>query len=183
MLELSAGGRACRRRSASKQDLFSPVRGLRDNPAVPSIRDTLIFFTVGSVILGFGLWMIRWRLRARSWQMVAGRLLSKDIVSDEAGGDTSYKAVARYQYVGAGRELTGDRLRFDGQGGSKRVDAKRLYDALPETGHAVNVWFDPTQPDQSVLDPRLRLSTYGVALFGAIFVLGSLAPWIIRAVR
>jgi hypothetical protein len=147
---------------------------------MPSVRDTLIFFIIGCIVLGFGLWMIRWRLRVQSWERVSGRLVSKEITKREASGDTTYLTVARYQYIGGGRELTGERLRFDGQGGSKHSPARMMYDRLPEVGGAIDVWFDPATPEEAVLDPTLQWSTYGIALLGAIFVLGSLAPWIIR---
>ena len=150
---------------------------------MPSVRDTMIFFTIGCALSGIGLWLIRWRLRARSWQVVAGRLLNKEIQSVDTSGDVSHVTVARYQYRVGGRDFIGERLRFDGQGGSKHTTAEVLFRRLPGVGEAVDVWFDPAEPERAVLDPTLRWSTYLVAALGAIFVLGSLAPWIIRALR
>lgn len=170
------GPRVC---ASTQRPAFVRSAVPRDNPDVPSIRDTLIFFAIGCVVLRFGLWMIRWRLQARSWRMVSGRLLSKDIVNVEMSGDVSYTAVARYQYM----RTHGRSAQVRRPGGSRRGHAQMLYDSLPEVGHTIDVWFDPDQPHEAVLDPTLRWSTYGVAALGAIFVLGSLAPWIIRALR
>ena len=83
----------------------------------------------------------------------------------------------RYRYVVGGRERTGDRVCFgDGLGVSWRSSAERRAGRYP-VGRKVSVFYDPEEPDVSVLEPGAQAVTYGGIAAGVVMT-AFMAAWL-----
>jgi len=123
---------------------------------------------------------------ARSWRDAPGKVVATDVeqrgTSTGAGGNAYYVPLIRYTYVVNGREREGARLRFGMTTARTRGGAGKML-APYKVGAAVQVRYDPDDPDHSVLEPGKagsNLLVAAVALF--LLMLAGLAI-VVLAVR
>ena len=93
---------------------------------------------------------------ARRWRDAPGKVVATDVeqrgTSTGAGGNSYYVPLIRYTYVVNGREREGARLRFGMTTARTRGGAGKMLAPYP-AGAAVQVRYDPDDPDRSVLEP------------------------------
>lgn len=108
--------------------------------------------------------------RMQFWQPVNATLLAASLNSSRSSKSTSYHVTARYRYTVAGREYEGDRVAISGGGDNvgdfQETLGERLEQALRD-GQPVQVWVNPSQPADAVIDRSLRA---GLLAFKMVFV-------------
>jgi hypothetical protein len=93
------------------------------------------------------------------------------------GGSKTFTATVRYRYNVGGRDYEGDRLSygFADSAFHTRDGAEELTVACA-TGRLVDVYYDPRDPNASVLEPGVTFRTWvaegllGVAFLGGLYV-------------
>lgn len=107
--------------------------------------------------------------RMQFWQPVNATLLAASLNSSSSKS-TSYHVTARYRYTVAGQEYEGDRVAISGGGDNvgdfQETLGERLEQALRD-GQPVQVWVNPSQPADAVIDRSLRA---GLLAFKMVFV-------------
>jgi hypothetical protein len=98
--------------------------------------------------------------RMQTWQSVSAQVESATLHSHTSSkGGTSYSVSTRYRYQMAGVEYTGSRAsitsRADNIGSFQERLGHKLQGAQ-RTGEPVQVWVNPSQPSESVVDRSLR---------------------------
>ena len=123
---------------------------------------------------------------ATRWRDAPGKVVASDV--ELRGGGATYNRssyyvpLIRYTYVVNGQERTGARLRFGLVTARSRGAAAKMLAPYP-AGAAVQVRYDPDNPDQSVLEPGRSSANLLVAAIACVLVfLGGVAI-IVLAVR
>ena len=101
--------------------------------------------------------------RARKWPTVPGRIATSGIREYHASDShenapvrTFYRPDVTYSYDVGGVRYTGDKVPVAGTvGASTDALARRTADKYP-TGKVIEVHYNPDNPSESVLDPRVR---------------------------
>jgi hypothetical protein len=106
------------------------------------------------------------------WPVTHGRILSSRLA---AADDGRYRALVQYEFILAGKVYRGSGLHRPSAGGTgdstsgpllPRAEAESLIAAYP-AGREIAVGFDPGDPAQSVLRPRIRWWSLAVTGTGA----------------
>lgn len=132
---------------------------------------SLPFTAVGIGVLAFLL--VPWLadgLSARTWHQGEAHLSGAGLRVSAGDDATTYRAWARYTYVYAGREYSGERVALDRSGdniGDFQQKLGRTLERAFEDGRPVPVWIDPDDPSVAVLNRDLR--------WGKLALLGGLA--------
>jgi hypothetical protein len=109
-----------------------------------------------------------WRLRR--WRPAAATVLESWL--DDGGGNPRNrraKVCLRYRYTVAGIVHTGERLAFTSPIYRNTVAAQRVQDTLPP-GKRIEVWYNPADPADVVIDKRISRTRFFAAALGAVCV-------------
>jgi hypothetical protein len=122
--------------------------------------------------LVFNLLRLRGRIRAAAnWSKAAGEIIVSEVrqppahVSDDLN-DAS--PVIRYRYRASGQDLESDQVRVGGVAMTTRVLAGKLVARYP-VGARVDVYLDPADPSQALLEPRRQDNVVAVLVFAIVF--------------
>lgn len=155
----------------------SPIRAQQHSVDPPKIlasaawkpetrRGTVIFMLVFSLMALFYIWETLCGLRAEDWPKTSGVITSSYVSSGGRGGD---RLNIRYDYAVAGTIYQNDRFNFgllsmNGDSSS----ARQVADRYP-IGKIVDVYYQESDPANSVLENKLDLKD------NLLFVLGLLS--------
>jgi Protein of unknown function (DUF3592) len=116
------------------------------------------------------------------YQAVSGRVVDSQVTVHHGKG-TSYSAQIDYTFEVAGREFTNNRIRY-GATTSDPASANAMVNAHPD-GSAIQVYYNPRRPEESLLSPGLNGTDLTMALFLTPFnaVMFSLWRWVGGALR
>lgn len=134
----------------------------------------LLFLVVfGAVGIGLGIWGWGVLTNARvseGWPTVEGRVVRSEVdhSTDAEGGD-SYTPEIEYEYTVDGLEYENNRVRFGENSYSSRRRAEEETGRYP-VGRRVEVYYEPGDPDNSVLEPGATLGSYLGVVMGAMFL-------------
>jgi len=120
-----------------------------------------------AVILVFGaIFQMRTARRAQGWPVANGVVLKSEVIKGEFDNVVRYTPTLSYQYKVSERTFTNDRIAFGGTThyGSRRAEKVRDRYAA---GTPVKVYYDPADPQNSVLEIR---SLAGCILFFAVLL-------------
>lgn len=136
-----------------------------------------LFAGVGLGFLLLSILPSLWEWQAmKSWQQTHAQLLSARLETHRGDDSDTYEAVARYRYRIGGQSYTNDRIGImggaDNIGDYQTRQARRLVRAHAQQ-QSVEVWVNPQNPAEAVLDRELRWSMIGfkmifVVVFGGI---------------
>ena len=134
----------------------------------------LIYGIVGFLILSqFGGQIVNY-IRSMNWQQVSGEIIVSGI---ENASDTSgerYTGNVIYSYEFDGLTYEGDQINLFGNiYVGNRDDAEQMIAPYP-VGRSVNLYINPNNPAQSVLDRSMTGAIWGLVGFGGILALLSL---------
>jgi hypothetical protein len=127
------------------------------------------FTFLGLLFLIIGGFEFRQGLKANDWPAAAGGIVESKVTATP-GTDHDYTVNVRYSYEVDGQKFEGDRLRY-GNESHKWASAKEEQ-ALYPPGKAVQVYYDPKTPSQSVLIKGIGLSWLAMALGLMALVIG-----------
>ena len=141
-----------------------------------------LLILVGSVVVFVGSNKVWLGLKSRDWPRVPGIVRSSAVQESyktrkSGSGSERYKvyeATLIYDYTVDAQSYTGDRISF-GHAPSENRHAEQSYvDRLP-SGSEVTVFYDPNQPDRSVLHPgKTEVKPIGLIVVGLVFIGGGI---------
>lgn len=138
----------------------------------------LVFVITGAVILFFGIRQIQQANASLTWPSVPGVVtvseLGKHISNDDNDStssttSTTYSADITYDYLVDDVSYVSSAIQF-GQVSSSDPAVARTVLKQYEVGKAVNVYYNPEKPSQSVLEPGLQGGTWFLPIFGSLFL-------------
>ncbi len=148
-------------------------------PASSYLIFLLIPVILGIGLAGFGVLFVVTAIRAKkasqatqAWTTSIGRVISTKLNRHTSyshdGPRTSYEPVVEYEYSVMGSPYRGQRVAF-GADTFSRQHAQQVLDRYPQ-GSQVNVYYDPNQPVESVLE-RSAKGTAAFSIVGLIFII------------
>jgi len=153
-----------------------------------------IFVLIGVALLVFGVRGVSRAKASEGWPKVQGRILSSEVErsrsssrgsgSNRSRSSTTYRAEILYEFKVEGVIYNGNRVAYGDYGSSGPQHARRIVNRYP-VDHEVQVFYQPGQPEECLLEPGLKKQAWFIpgagALFAGIGVL--LAIWLPRARR
>ncbi len=137
----------------------------------------LTFALVAAILIGIG-WINHRRAQAsQQWPMVLGRVTGARVEANPSDdGGPTYSPTIRYAYDVGGRMYTNARLAFGGvTNDSNPAVAQRAVARYP-AGAIVQVYYNPANPQDAVLERRAGISRFMFGLGGVFLVLGCCLP-------
>lgn len=126
-----------------------------------------------------------YRLSAREWQAVSGRVLRSEVeerlVSVRVSTSSARRRLAKryqprmvYEYQVGNQHYESQRL-FLGEVVlySSAADAQKALERYPKPGESITVWYDPRNPAEAVLQKSLHWQFWVVLLLGAGLAAGA----------
>jgi hypothetical protein len=117
------------------------------------------------------------QVRALTFASTGGTIISSSVTSrDDGDGGTTYGVAMQYRYSVGDREYSGHRFRYDTSGSSDCAWANTaVAERPPDT--KVDVFYDPRNPEDSVLLPGLQGSDLFQLAFMTPFNMVMLGLW------
>jgi len=137
----------------------------------------LIFFALGVLMLYFGFNSMKTLRESKSWQSVKGEIVSStvEIRQEESNGKMieMYYPNIRYGYFVAGSQFFNNKISFGDYGSNKRRTASKICNNYP-ADLAVTVYYNPKDPQNSVLERKAGLGNLVTLGVGILFILGGI---------
>ena len=140
-------------------------------------------FGFGSMIfLGVGLWMINKGMQSENWDKGTATITSSEIEKTESRSkdaqgftqtSTSYSVTVKYSYTVEGRNYEGNTVGFGTMSHNERSDAQEELKSYPK-GKTIDVYYDPENPSDSVLNKGVFWPMYIVIFLMVIILIGSI---------
>lgn len=128
-----------------------------------------IFFLVGAGVSYWGWTILQDAKASASWPAVQGQITQSVIEENRDEDGTSYDAEIRYEYVVNDQQYNGDMVNFGEYSGS-HAHAEGIVNRYP-VGQTVQVYYNPAEVTEAVLEPGVSTSSYLVLGIGLIFAL------------
>lgn len=137
----------------------------------------LVFSALAIGLVVLGLFALRERSRSRGWATTAGTIASSSVSHFTDRNGTTYRPLVMYGYsVGAVRFMS-SRLAFRSAGTSDREAAMKAAGRY-KPGSRVQVFYDPLEPEQAVLDRGV--DPWGPIVAGGVFAMLTVWTRILR---
>lgn len=123
------------------------------------------------------------QLRAGSYTVTEGTVISSSVATSEDSDGPVYRPDVSYRYRAGERELVGNRLDYENLFASGADAATKAVASFPP-GTAVRVYYNPSDPSDSLLRPGLNARQLFLALFMTpfnavmIFLWAVVAKWL-----
>lgn len=144
-----------------------------------------VFFMIGFIILGQGIYAFYQGRQSFSWPSVEGQLLECNLLSGQGEDSNVWTVKVKYSYEVEGEKFLGERLAF-GYGGSGSQDVhQEIYEKL-KSATKVLVRYMPGNPDSAVLAAGAgRSNSTGIvfAVIWLVFTTGFTVIWLYSSVR
>jgi len=108
---------------------------------------------------------------AKDWVETPAQLISQRLETSHDDDSTTYQATASFEYYFAGAQYQGNRVSLSSGSdniGSYQQDMARKLAGIEASGGGFNVWVDPNNPANSIIDRELRVP---LLLFESMFFL------------
>ena len=135
----------------------------------------LIFLAIGGGLSFWGWRIVRDARASASWPQAEG-VVTRSEVTHSSGGDgaDTYSPEITYRYLAGDRYQESYTIKFGENSYDSRRRAREVAARYP-AGKIVTVYYDPSRPGKSVLEPGVSSGSYIVLSVGALFVVISLA--------
>tara|TARA_B110000003_G_scaffold268715_1_gene298727 strand:- start:1265 stop:1780 length:516 start_codon:yes stop_codon:yes gene_type:complete len=130
-----------------------------------------LFVVIGIVVLILGLRSIFRANESNSWPNAEGVVVSAEMeryTSSDSG--TTYGAEIEYEFQFEDQLISGSRVKFGEIKTSDPGDARKYLNKY-KVGNKINVYYDPNDLYESVLEPGIHTSTLFVPCIGFVFTL------------
>ena len=162
----------------------SDIRG------VNTAKEALIIAGVGLAATGYAGAKIARALQSRKWTRVTATVVESAITrdtdnnADGRGRGNNYELRVTYSYGAGGQTYTSDRQTFFARTTHHYSQSKaEAYVKRIAPGGAIEVWYDPANPAESVQDRGIPTMWWVVLAFGLVFTLGGAVPILLGRVR
>jgi len=134
-----------------------------------------LIFLLGLLLAAFGVYQLRLVTKSKAWPSAPGQILLAHVEARHAPSSTSedadsnaYYPVLQYQFQAGPYLYRGHRIGFSEQGYASAARAAKALTPYP-AGQSVWVYFNPANPNESVLE-RKNNSGYIPLAVGVIFM-------------
>ncbi len=135
----------------------------------------LLFFFAGISLILWGTYTSYQALKSNNWPKTEGVIISNFISelnsTNRYSTNMSYCPNVEYSYQVGKKQYTGRRITFGNKRFSSRELVQNYLNQKYAPGIIVKVYYKPSSPDVSVLDPGFSLSNIIIPVFGLLFVL------------
>jgi hypothetical protein len=157
--------------------LGTEIHGVSMSVALPSLF-SLVFMCIGAVILSYAGKVAAKAKRSLSWPSVEGEIAHSAVLYQTQRSltqDTSntYKADIAYRYKVKGRNYSSSSIALLDLATSSSGRAQTLVNRYPDKSK-VDVYYDPANPADAVLEPGSSSGLSFLYLIGGIFAVGGL---------
>lgn len=131
-----------------------------------------IFAILGILLTVFwGIPTARNATKSQQWPSVEGSITLSDMATnyDSEDGSVTYSAKVFYAYSVGGTAHTGSTVSFGDYGSSDPSHAGGIVSRYP-AGSRVQVYYDPVDPNNSVLEPGATWSSFVGVIAGIVFL-------------
>lgn len=156
---------------AGKRDAGSVLDGClgRMEGCLTTLLVSGLFFVIGVALAAWG-WTVLQNARASAeWPTAVGVITGAELdhSSDEDGD--SWQPRVSYRYLAEDVQRTGVTIKFGENSYDSRRTAEEILARYP-VGRPVAVYYDPADPETSVLEPGVTAGSYILLAVGSIFV-------------
>ncbi len=134
------------------------------------------FFLIGACVFCWGLSDVYEGWSSQRWEKVAGEVVQSQVKHFQgAGSHENYLPKIKYTYHQGGQLFEGDRVQIKGQIVNRTKEEAYQVVKQYSVGKKVDVFVNPSNPQDAVLEPGLTWSRmWGKLVFGLIFMGGIL---------
>lgn len=134
---------------------------------------TLLLFGIGFSIYGF--YSLQDALNSKTWPSVDGKIISSEIKTRISSTSTKneYEPIIRYEYSVEGKIYISDKILFGSAIYLRKKVAENFLNNY-KVGKKVQAFYNPNNPNISVLEPGANWDAYKILLFGLGFIIISL---------
>jgi hypothetical protein len=130
----------------------------------------VVFISAGLVMTIFGVSNIRTAKDSETWPSKEGVILESKISINEGDDSTTYGADVVYEYEVKNQTYKGDKVTFGEVSTSSRSRARKVVRRYP-SGKKIAVFYDPKDPETSVLETGLSGGVWLLPGIGLLFFL------------
>ena len=127
----------------------------------------LLSVPVLALLIGMLLTPLYNAARMQFWEPVEAAVFSAEIKNRKGDSGLTHQTTANYAYEVNGRFYGGDRVSLHNIGDNLGGYQHRMMDKLSRSGKTLMVYYNPANPQESIIDRSLR---WGMMCFFAIFV-------------
>jgi hypothetical protein len=156
---------------------------------VNTAKEALIIAAVGLAAAGYAGGKIARAIQSGKWRRAIGTVVESSIARDtdnnaDGRSKTNYELRVRYSYSVDGQTFTGDRQGFFGRTTRHLTQSEaEAYLQRIAPGGAIEVWYDPAKPAESVQDRAIPAMWWIVLALGLVFTLGGAVPILLGRVQ
>jgi len=129
-----------------------------------------IFFLVGIGVSIFGAILLWKALSSQTWPSVEGRIISASIEKEKVRRRVISRERIQYVYHVKGKRFVGERVALDPRLLTLRLPARQVIKKYP-MGALVTVYYNPSRPEESVLEPGFNPYIILIAAAGPFILL------------
>ncbi len=128
---------------------------------------------VGCAFISYGLGQMSKAKQSVNWPSAPGNIIrsekEKHTTTEKSGSSkrevTYYLAAIDYEYQVGGKSYRSNRIAYEGQNRNQTV---ALLNRYPK-GKSVEVFYDPDDPEEAVLERGMKKGSYFMPIFGAVW--------------
>jgi hypothetical protein len=152
------------------------------NPRSPFylIYSIFIIYGLGSIFVGFD--KIHQGYKTNHWKTVSGEIKSSKIYDEGVGKNRIKKPIVKYIYLVNGTQYQGGNIYFDDENSRSKLSYTNQMVSKYPVGKQALVYYNPAEPQSSVLEPGISEIPWIPLIFGIGFtVTGSGFLWISKS--
>ncbi len=128
---------------------------------------TAFLMLLGGGLLFLGIRAKRTAGASRAWPSAQGTIVSSQLLASGRGKSRWYKAQVSYTFAANGQSYTGERVMFGDARSSSMAKEQGVVDRYKQ-GAAVEVFYNPQQPQDAVLERRTSGTTLTYLILGTV---------------
>ena len=129
-----------------------------------------LLMLLGGGLLFMGISAKRTAGASRAWPSAPGTIISSQVLAGGGGKSRWYKAQVTYTFAANGQTYTGERVMFGDARSSSMAKEERVV-AQYVQGAPVEVFYNPQQPQEAVLERRTSGTTLTYLILGAVVLM------------
>ncbi len=127
-----------------------------------------LFAFVGVIIFIFGVYDYKNAQASKDWPFVEGKIVSSAVYKSYSNKKYMYEAKISFTYYLNNTPHTGNKVSFNDYKASYSSRAEDVVSRYPQ-GSVVRVYYNPQNPNESVLEPGLGFGSFFIVIVGVIF--------------
>lgn len=128
----------------------------------------LSFMVAGMSVIPMGYKELKNAQDSLKWPATDGVIISSEIKENKDEDSTTYEANVRYEFSVEKKLYSSDNISFGQYSSSDPEHARQIVRRYPK-GQKVSVNFNPTHPNESVLEPGVTYVSYLPLVIGVVF--------------